>query len=76
MKKNIFLEKLYNELEIESVDQLTLNTILIDLAEWDSLSVLILISFVENEFGLNLNSEEIESLITVKDLANKLQLKY
>ena len=74
MKRKLFLEKLYDELEIESINQLTVDTILHDLDEWDSLTLLSLISFIENEFSINLSAEEIEKFVKLKDLTDRLKL--
>ena len=75
MKKKLFLNKLYEELEIESVNELTEETILHDLDEWDSLTILSLISFIETEFNFNLSADEIENFVKLKDLIDKLGLK-
>tara|TARA_B100000787_G_C15924045_1_gene177873 strand:+ start:239 stop:469 length:231 start_codon:yes stop_codon:yes gene_type:complete len=74
MKRKLFLEKLYDELEIESINQLSVDTILHDLDEWDSLTLLSLISFIENEFSINLSAEEIEKFVKLKDLTDRLKL--
>ena len=75
MKIKLFLEKLYEELEIESIDTLTIDTNLHDLEEWDSLTTLSLISFVETEFSVNLSADEIDNFVNLEDLINKLDLK-
>lgn len=75
MKIKVFLEKLHEELEIESVNFLTVNTKLDDLEEWDSLTILSLISFIETEFSVNLSATEIEGFVILKDLVDKLDLK-
>lgn len=74
MKIKEFLQKLYKELEIESVNELTLDTELHNLDEWDSLTLLVLISFIESEFNLNLTADEINNFEKVSDLADKLNL--
>jgi|TARA_B100001059_G_C17367144_1_gene347962 acyl carrier protein len=75
MKIKVLLEKLYEELEIESVNSLTVNTKLDELDEWDSLTILSLISFIETEFSVNLSATEIENFVILKDLVDKLDLK-
>ena len=75
MKIHVFLEKLYEELEIESVNSLTVNTKFDELEEWDSLTILSLISFVETEFSINLSATDIEDFVILKDLVDKLDLK-
>lgn len=75
MKIHVFLEKLYEELEIESVNSLTVNTKFDELEEWDSLTILSLISFIETEFSINLSATDIEDFVILKDLVDKLDLK-
>lgn len=75
MKTKLFLEKLHDELEIESILELTLDTVLFDLDEWDSLTVLSLISFIESEFSVHLSTEQIENFEKIEDLTNILKLE-
>lgn len=59
--------------EIMDVEEhLTLQTILIDLEEWDSLSTLALAAKVKELYNRNLTAEEIESFKTVKDICDYL----
>ena len=75
MKTKLFLEILHDELEIESILELTLDTVLFDLDEWDSLTVLSLISFIESEFSVHLSTEQIENFEKIEDLTNILKLE-
>lgn len=75
MKTKEFLQKLYEELEIESVNELTLDIELQNLDEWDSLLILVLISFIESEFNVNLTADEINDFEKVSDLTDKLNLE-
>lgn len=68
MKKQDLYNYLMEELEIESVDSIDENTNLKDLEEWDSMGVMILISFADENFGKKLTNEDIkEKINTVSD---------
>lgn len=66
MQTNKFLELLVEELELES--SLTLETNLKELEEWDSMTAMLLIGVVSNEFGKTLSAEDVKSLTTVQSL--------
>ena len=59
--------------EIMDVEEsLTLETVLSDLEEWDSLSTLALAAKVKEMYSRNLTAEEIEGFKTVKDICDYL----
>jgi acyl carrier protein len=70
MEKSVFLFRLQEELEFESV--LKINTIIKELEEWDSMAAMILIGFVSDEFGVTLNSNDIEAITTIESLMQKI----
>ena len=72
MKKAEFLEMLYNELEIESVDEISESTNLGSLDEWDSMAAMIVVSIADEKFGVTLSGPEMQSLKTVGDMMDKL----
>lgn len=61
-------KKLMQELEIESVDNLELDTDIVLLEEWDSMNTLVLINFIKVNFNLNITVDEIGNSFSVKDL--------
>ena len=75
MKVKQFLEKLHEELEIESINHLTVDTILFDLDEWDSLTILSLISYIESEFSIILSVDQKENFEKLDNLIKILKLK-
>jgi acyl carrier protein len=75
MNKINFLKELHEELEIESIEFLTLNTNFKDLEEWDSMTAMVLIGFVNQNFNKNLNSDEIEKCETFSDIINIKEIK-
>jgi acyl carrier protein len=75
MNKINFLKELHEELEIESIEFLTLDTNFKDLEEWDSMTAMVLIGFVNQNFNKNLNSDEIEKCETFSDIINIKEIK-
>jgi len=74
MKRNDFIEALYEELEVESVENLSADMILRDLEEYDSLAVMSIIALVSENFSLKLNANDFESINTLEDLLVKIGL--
>lgn len=70
MQTNKFLELLVEELELES--PLTVDTNLKELDEWDSMTAMLLIGVVSNEFGKTLSADDIKDLTTVQSLIEKI----
>lgn len=66
MKKADFMLGLQEELELEL--QLTGDTDLKSLEEWDSMAAMLLIGYVSNEFGVTLNADDIKNITTVDSL--------
>ena len=75
MTKINYLKELHEELEIESIEFLTLDTNFKDLEEWDSMTAMVLIGFVNQNFNKNLNSDEIEKCETFSDIINIKEIK-
>ena len=70
MKKSELLKKLQDELELET--ELSLKSEFKKLPEWDSLTTLILIGFVENNFKVILNAKDFEGKWTVDLLIKRI----
>ena len=70
-----FLEQLYEDLEIESTESLSVNTVFKNLEEWDSMTAMVLIGFINEKFNKNLNSDEIEECDTIADIIRIKELK-
>ena len=73
MKIANFIERFVEELEIED-SVVTIETNIKDLDEWDSMTVMILIGFVSNEFKVTLNADDIKVLTTVQSLIERIGL--
>ena len=74
MKKLEILKSIHEVLEIESVEELTLDTVFKDLDEWDSMSVIVLIGYFEENFSATISGETLNELSTFEDIFLKLQI--
>ncbi|MBP7173657.1 MAG: hypothetical protein KBA33_06250 [Cloacibacterium sp.] len=68
MKTQVFLEKLQEELEEEN--PLTLDTKFKQLENYDSMSILTLIVFVDENFGKKIDTKQFKEINTIQDLKN------
>lgn len=61
--------------EIMDLDEgsLTMDSVLQEFEEWDSLSKLSLIAEAKQEFGVVLNTDMIQQFVTVRDVCDCLQ---
>ncbi len=69
------MEKLYEKLEEILEEDIHDEDILEEFEEWDSLSILTLISFIDKEYGVNLYTSDIKKTKTVKDLTDLIKAK-
>lgn len=68
MTKANFLKEMHEMLEISSVDNLTEETVLKELEEYNSLFVLTIIAFIDENFDMQLTAEQLASTTTIKSL--------
>ncbi|WP_412850287.1 phosphopantetheine-binding protein [Chryseobacterium sp. PMSZPI] len=68
MKTSIFLEKLQEELGESQT--LSLDTKLKELENYDSISFLSIIAFVDENFNKQIDSEQFKDMGTISDLVN------
>lgn len=66
MKKEQFLEEMIDVLQTE--EELSLDTVLDDLDEWDSLSKMAVMAFYNKNFGIKIALNEFKNIKTVSDL--------
>jgi len=77
MKKREFIDELKDALEIEDKDQeITLETNLKDLEEYDSLSVLSIIAMIDKNFGKQIPSSDFIKVTTVSSLMELIGKKH
>ncbi|MDM1553669.1 phosphopantetheine-binding protein [Chryseobacterium indologenes] len=73
MKTSVFLEKLQDELEENQ--PLNPETKLKDLENYDSISLLSVIAFVDENFDQQLDPDQFKNMETVSDLMNIIGLE-
>jgi acyl carrier protein len=66
MQKQEFFEKLKEALETE--ENVNENTVLKNLPEYSSLTTLLLIALIDENFGKSLTAKELNSVSTIKSL--------
>ena len=68
MNQNKFLDNFKEALELESENEISLADSFKDLDEWDSLARLSLIAMLDEEYEVELESEDFDKLNTLEDL--------
>lgn len=69
MNKEQFLEAMVDVLQTE--EEITFDTLLEDLEEWDSLSIMATMAFLEKEFGVKTSMKDYQNMQTIEDIAKK-----
>lgn len=72
MTNEEFLSKMQDVLQTE--EELKLDTVLNDLAEWDSLSVMATMAFLDKDFGVKTTMKDYKNVKTIGDIAQKAGL--
>lgn len=72
MNKEQFLEEMVEVLQTE--DEITMDTVLEDLDEWDSLSIMSTMAFLDKNFGVKTNMADYKNMATIGDIARKAGL--
>ena len=72
MNREIFIKKLKDALYI--VEEIDNDTVLNDLDEWDSLSKIELMAFIDKEFNQQITIEEINKFVTIGDIMEKIKI--
>ena len=70
MEESKFLECISTVFDDVELDDLSMNTQFKNLDEWSSLSALGLLAVVSDEFGVELNNNDIKNAETIQDLFN------
>jgi acyl carrier protein len=66
MKRDQFIVKLRDELELEA--EIVFSTNLRELDEWDSMTAMVLIGFVSDNFGLTMTGEDLKNINSINAL--------
>ena len=69
MTKEEFLIEMQDVLQTD--DTLTVDTVLGDLAEWDSLSMMATMAFLDKNFGVKVGLKDFKEMNTMADLMAK-----
>ncbi|MBQ8631508.1 MAG: acyl carrier protein [Alphaproteobacteria bacterium] len=72
MTQDEFLTAMQDVLQTE--EELTTDTVLDDLAEWDSLSVMATMAFLDKNFGVKTTMADYKEMSTIGDIARKAGL--
>lgn len=72
MTREEFLTQMQDVLQTE--DTLTAETVLSDLAEWDSLSMMATMAFFDKNFGVKIGLKDFKEIETMADLIAKAGL--
>lgn len=67
MNKEEFLEAMTDVLQTE--DEITMDTVLEDLEEWDSLSIMATMAFLDKNFGVKTSMKDYQNMKTISDIA-------
>ena len=70
MNREEFLEKMIDILQVET--ELSFDVLLDELYEWDSLSKMSTMVFLETAFGVKVSFAELSEMKTLDDLAKKV----
>lgn len=70
MNRDEFLARIKDILQYESDEELTFDTNLHDLDEWDSISIISVVAFLDSEFGKKVYVSDLQNVGTIEDLAN------
>jgi len=70
MKKEDFFSQLHEFLEIKTVSSLNEDINIKKLDEYDSMMILTIIAFVDEQFNKTLSAEQLNSMQSVRDLIN------
>lgn len=67
MNKEEFLEAMVDVLQTE--DEITMDTVLDNLEEWDSLSIMATMAFLDKNFGVKTSMKDYQNMKTIGDIA-------
>ena len=67
MDKKEFLEAMVDVLQTE--DEITMDTVLDNLEEWDSLSIMATMAFLDKNFGVKTSMKDYQNMKTIGDIA-------
>lgn len=72
MNREDFLKNFIDVLQTE--DEINFDTKLEDIEEWDSLSMISTVAFLDKDFSVKVSIDDIKNFKTVEDIAKKVGL--
>ena len=72
MNREDFLENFKDVLQTD--EEINFNTMLGDIEEWDSLSMISTVAFLDKDFSIKVSIDDIKNFKTVEDIAKKVGL--
>jgi acyl carrier protein len=75
MNAEKFLAEFKEALEMEENAELTMQAPFREIDEWDSLARLSLIALLDDEYEVEMESSDLEGLVTIQDLYNSVSAK-
>ena len=69
MNRDEFLVKMQDILQYEHDEELTYNTNLLDVEEWDSISIISVVAFLDSEFKKKITVNELKDVKTIEEIA-------
>lgn len=72
MNINEFIGKFSEAVFDNDIEDLSPNTKFQELDDWGSLSIMLVIAFFKDEFGIQLGERDVQSAVTIQDLFNLL----
>ena len=76
IKKEEFIQDIKEALEIEDDVKIAIDTNLVDLEEYDSLSVLVIVTMIDKKYGKQISSSKFEKDIKIKSLMELIGKEY
>lgn len=70
MTRDEFLIEMQDVLQTEVI--LSMDTVLSELDEWDSLSIMATMAFLDKSFNIKTNMKDFLAMKTIKDIADKI----
>lgn len=75
MKTTELIKDILEELEVESVKEIRISQNLMDLDEWDSMNMLMLLDYIKTKFDVTLSPDDHKKELTVQTIINEIEKK-
>ena len=73
MNATELIKDIIEELEVESVKEIRISQNLMDLDEWDSLNMLMLLDYIKTKFDVTLSPDDHKKELTVQTIINEIE---